>query len=105
MPFIAKNADGRVPIAATTGTLVIGVVLERSLPQNGGGAVRVRPTNTTATINVVAGTGTVDQTEREAAKAILLHNGNNGGFTQEVDLVAGTYLVSDNVAGIFTRTV
>ena len=84
--------------AATLIVAVIGVVLERTIA-NG---VKIRPTNTTATINVAAGSGAITDDERDAAKAILLHNGPKGGFTQQFKGGGGDHLVSDNIAALIT---
>ena len=97
MAINTKDTDGRVTLVATE--VVTGVILERTIQQN---TVRIRPTNTTATINIVAATGTVTQAERDAAKLILLHNGPKGGFTQTGAPGAGDFLVSDNVAAVIT---
>ena len=99
MAVIEKNPMGRVTLATTD--VIVGVVLERTI-QNG---VKVRPTNTTATINIVPDTSTVDDAERAADKIILLHNGPKGGFTQSGFTMNadGDYLVSENVAHIITQ--
>ena len=98
-----KNAMGRVTLADNE--IITGVVLEKTI-QDG---IKIRPTNTTATINIVPDTGTVDDAERAGDKVILLHNGPKGGFTQSGFSLDGTtadpedYLVSDNVKAILTQ--
>ena len=96
MAFKPKDANGRVAIVA--GEIITGVALEREI-QNG---VKVRPTNVTAVISTVAGTGsTVSDTERNNS-LILLQNGPKGGFTQTGNLAAGSYWVNDVVRGVIT---
>lgn len=98
MALKSKDSNGRIQLVAAES--ILGVVLETSILEN---TVRVRPTNTTATINIVAGTGAVTQDERDASKLILLHNGPHGGFTQGGALGAGSYLVNDVVAALITN--
>ena len=84
--------------------VIVGVVLRTSLLNSD---VKVRPTNTTAWICTVAGTGNVSDAEENAGKYILLHNGPHGGFSQggaiNYTSSAASYLVSDNIDSIITE--
>ena len=101
MAIHTKDAAGRV--ALDNADNIVGVILETTILN---GSVKVRPTNTTAWINTAAGTGTVDDVERNQPKLILLYNGPKGGFTQggvinDTSTVA-RYLVSENVRAVVT---
>ena len=104
MAVITKDGNGRV--ALTTTTNISGVILEEYLDGDRSSA-KIRPTNTTAWISTVPGTGaTIAAAELEAPKAILLQNGPKGGFTQG-GIVANAdadYLVSGNVRAVITTS-
>ena len=115
MARIQTNEFGRVPIPSG-GATIIAVALRNELIRFNDGDttstiqtdtdIRIRPTNTTATINTVAGTATtavVRENERNAEKVILLQAGPKGGFTQNVHLPQGHYFVSANVAAVITN--
>lgn len=86
---------------------IIGVVLTRTIPagpwQGTGAAgseqgdVRVRPTNVTATVSHAAGA---------EPDVILLHNGPNGGFTQQFKptTAAANFRTNSVVRAIITST-
>lgn len=122
MAYVPTNAQGRVVLSQVTAgqdPVVIAVVLRNELIRFEDGAsattivtdtdIRVRPTNTTATINVVAANTTTQPTtappresERDQAKVILLQAGPKGGFSQTARLPEGHYFVSANVLGVIT---
>lgn len=86
-------------VAANT---IIGVRLAKTIPAGDHiagsagseqGDVKVRPTNVTATI------GTTADTDPDY---IVLHNGPNGGFTQELKVGSGTFRTNAVVTAVIT---
>jgi len=102
---IDADANGRVTLAADD--IIVAVVLRNYLKMQGSAEddpalAKVRPTNTTAWINVDrnASADAPSLEELERPKVILLQNGPQGGFTQSARLEAGNHLVSDNVRSV-----
>lgn len=81
----------------TTAALATGGRLYYSVGQEED--VKVRPTNVTAVIATVPGAEQI-----EGNGIILLHNGSNGGFTQNPYLATGIYEVNAVVRAVITNT-
>ena len=93
-----RAANGRITLTASE--TVIGVELRKTINLGGddatAGTTKVRPTNVTATIAAEPGA------DVDPSGVVLLHNGPQGGFTQQFKGAAGDYEVNAVIEALIT---